>query len=115
MANAISRYRGDNYPDIFNLTLKDKSITDISGYVFTMAVTAKKNPVNNADIAHTILGVVVNPTAFQVTFTPIGPQTMLTSGTYYYEIEMTDDAGITRTIDKGTYKYLDSAINSETV
>lgn len=102
----ITFYRGDSYP--ITLTIRDKDTSDpvdITGYSFRMTVNTEKDPTSIATQLFTVDGVLdADPTTGRVSFTPSDTDTDHPSGTYYYDIEMTDTGGNVRTIAKYKFK-----------
>ena len=102
----ITFYRGDSFP--LTLTIKDKNSgnpIDLTGYSFRVTVNVEKDPIDTTNQLFEVVGSLdPDPTTGRVSFTPTQSDTNQKSGTYYYDIEMTDDAGNVRTIAKHKFK-----------
>lgn len=102
----IERYRGDSYADEFRITHKeDDSAVDLTGYSFLLTVDTRKTPTDNTTQVYQLTGVVDSPTSGVVKFSPSSAQADLV-GYYYYDVQMTDPWGSSRTLVSGKYVYI---------
>lgn len=104
----IEWYRGDSYP--LELTVKDantKEVIDITGYSFILTIDTLKEPPDNTTKVFSVNGVLnVDPTTGKVSFTPTALNTAIDTGSYYYDVQMTDASIHIRTIAKNKWKIL---------
>lgn len=101
----ITRKRGDTYADeIIVRSKKTQQAIDITGYTFLMTLDPEKAPTSNANNIYQLSGVIVDAPNGRVEFVPSALQADRV-GAYYYDIQMVDGAGRTRTIVVGRYKY----------
>ncbi len=99
-------YRGDSFP--ITLTVKTKTVDDvpgvpidITGYTFLMTVNSVKDPTTIEHQMFQVNGVLdADPTTGKVVFTPTTGQTDIPPAKYYYDVQMTDNAGHVRTVAK---------------
>ena len=102
----ITWYRGDSYPIL--LTLKSDTVAiNLTGYAFILTVDSIQNPPDDKTKKFSVVGVVdpdqtVNTGKF--TLKPTTTDTNIDSGTYYYDLQMTDPSGNIRTIAKDKWK-----------
>ena len=103
--NAITRLRGDTYPDVFKLwNRKTRLPLPIVGWTFTLTVDPLENPVDATGNLFSITGVIVSEAGGEVGFAPDVTQAD-NLGTYYYDVQGTDPLGAVRTIAKDTYTF----------
>ena len=99
----IERYKGDTFPIVFNIKEPVKCqepavATNITGWAFTLSVSAKHNPTEAGDVLDSIGGVITDAANGAVEFTP---GTVLEPGQYFYDIRSTNDQGHIRTQGEG--------------
>lgn len=94
---AITRFRGDTDPFVFNLT-KDGSPVNLTGSTFKLSVSTQQSP-ETPSYTFQIDGVVSSPCPGRVTFTPTLPDVDIV-GSFYYDIQMTTGT-IVKTIVTG--------------
>lgn len=105
MAEAITVYRGDNWPLV--ITVKNKTTgaaINVTGFQFMLTVDRKENPttVPSPTKVFEVAGVVTNGAAGQVTFTPSSVN-HASVGNFFYDIQMTNTQNNVKTIAKGNY------------
>lgn len=99
----IIRKRGDTYPDEISVALNG-STADLTGCSLKLTLNREKYPVNTDNQVYQIDGIIDAPLTGVVKFAP----TLLQSdqvGSFYYDIQLTDQLGIIRTIKSGIYEY----------
>lgn len=99
----ITRKRGDTYPDEISVALNGAT-ADLTGCSLKLTLNREKYPVNTDNQVYQIDGVIDAPLTGVVKFAP----TLLQSdqvGSFYYDIQLTDQLGIIRTIKSGIYEY----------
>lgn len=101
----ILRARGDTYANIVVVTDAVGAAVDITGYSFLMTIDPSKAPVDNTNNLFQLTGIITDAPNGRVEFEPTAIQTDLV-GSYFYDIQMTDDAGRIRTIATGKYKFV---------
>lgn len=99
---AITRFRGDTAPDTGAATL-DGVALDVTGCSFILTVDPAKAPTSAATNLFSLPGTLVNSATGEIKFPITETQSDQTPGTYYYDIQMTDSAGLTRTIALDKY------------
>lgn len=102
----ISRYRGDTAADEFTILDENQLPVNITSFSFVLSVNTLKNPPDGTTELYRITGTILDGPNGVVEFTPSSLQANQTPGKYFYDVQMTDAGGRIRTIDKGTYKYL---------
>lgn len=102
----ITRYRGDTASDIINVTDANGDAIDVTGYTFYLTVNTERNPTDDSNQLFQITGTIVGSPINTVFFTPSSVQADQTPGRYYYDIQMEDSSGRIKTLQKGTYKFL---------
>ena len=102
----ISTFRGDTDP--FNVVfVDDDGVTrlNVTGYTFSMSISATENPTTPAVGDFTITGTITDATNGEVEFSPlIGDVDIL--GDWFYDIQWTDANSKIRTISKGGIRYV---------
>lgn len=101
----ITRYRGDTYADKFNITNSDGTPMDITGFAFKMTLNTKQYPVSTSTQTYQLVGSITDAVNGVVEFAPSAGEAGQI-GKFYYDVQMTDDLGIIKTIQTGTYTYL---------
>lgn len=99
----IVRKRGDTYAEQLTVTDTSGAAMNIAGYTFVLTVDPNKYPTSAATNLFSIAGTIITPAAGTVEFVPTLANADQTPGRYYYDIQMTDDAGRIRTIDSGDW------------
>lgn len=97
----IVRKRGDTYP-IEITVLADGVALDVTDATFLLTVDPSKSPVDNTSNLFQLVGVITDPVAGKVLFTPSDPQADHV-GKFYYDIQMIDSSTAKRTIAEGKY------------
>ena len=103
--------RGDNDPKGFTIKDSAGAAIDVTAFSFTMTVNDAKNPepVGPPIVGveqFTIVGVIVNGPAGQISFSPLTSETDIPAGTYFYDIEQTDASSKIKTLVKGKLKII---------
>ena len=108
MATAdITRYRGDTAPDQFIMKNSAGAVVDItSGYSFVFSLNKEENPTNTVNQVYTLAGVVTNGPAGTFEFRPTVPNANQPVALYYFDVQVTDPLGYVKTIDKGSYRFV---------
>lgn len=100
------RKRGDTYADEIAVFSKTTGAAiDITGYSFVLTVDPSQTPTTADDNLYAINGSITKATGGLVEFAPSAIQADQQPGAYFYDIQMTDDAGRIRTIQAGRYTY----------
>jgi hypothetical protein len=99
----ICRKRGDTYP--FTCTIKDGdgNAIDITLYSFLLTVDPNPDPADALENLFQLVGTILDGPNGIVSFEPSALQADQTPDTYYYDIQMTDDAAKIRTILRGQF------------
>lgn len=99
---AIYRKRGDTKP--FRFTIKDDNGVDqpLSGYSFLLSVNAEKYPADTSQQAFSITA--TNDADGNFSFAPSVSNVNIV-GTYYYDVQMTTQAGLIYTLYEGKMKF----------
>jgi hypothetical protein len=99
----ITRVRGDTFP--FSFVIKDSSgtVVDISGFSYKLSVDPSDEPSDETGQLFQVVGVVPTGTDGVVTFTLSADNADQTPGTYYFDLEQTDDNSKIRTVAKGEW------------
>lgn len=93
-------YRGDSYPITFTLLDATTGLPlDLTGYAFVLTAGARENPDDDSTKLFSVAGAVADPESGQVSFTPLAEDTA-TAGSYFYDVQMTNDDGYVRTVVK---------------
>lgn len=95
---AITRKRGDTYGETITITDSSGVAINITGYTFVLTVDPEMAPTSAANNLFSITGTILSAVAGTVEFAPSALQANQTPKTYYYDIQMTDASGRTRTI-----------------
>jgi len=101
----IERYRGDTRPD--ECTVFDKVTgqpVNIDGCTFLMTLDQKRNPVGDTTRLYQVVGQIVDAAVGRVNFSPTAEQANRV-GTVYFDIQMTDPAGVVSTLDLDPYVF----------
>jgi len=100
--SAISFYRGDSYPIVFNIKENGVALS-LTDYTFVLTVNAKKDPGPDDDPVFSVVGI-NGVTVGQVSFVPTTANTNVAPGKYFYDVEMTNTvSGHVKTIEKNTF------------
>lgn len=106
---AIKRRRGNTRKDRMTVISEATGLAvDITGCSFVMYVTTDRAPssrVLGENLLYQVAGVIEAPLAGTITFTPTEEQATQDDGSYFYEVVMTDTAGLTETIALDKYAY----------
>jgi len=94
--HTIERYRGDTYANIFQIKDSNGDPIDITNYTFKMTVNTERYPQSESTQLYQIVGVLVSPLSGTVKFAPNATQADQDPGTYYFDVQMTDDQGLSR-------------------
>lgn len=105
MDTNISRYRGDTYSDKFTITNTDGSPMDITGFSFKMTLNSNPYPTDNSTQLYQLIGSITDAVNGVVEFSPTALQAN-NVGKFRYDVQMTDDLGVIKTIQLGCYTYL---------
>jgi hypothetical protein len=76
---------------------------DVTGWSFKMTVDPDSAPSDNTTKLFDVNAVLVAPVTGDITFQPTAINLALAPDTYFYDIEMTTTAPMTRTILKGQF------------
>lgn len=101
---AITMYRGDGYPIILALTDKTTGAAiDLTGCSLIMTVSTLEFPPDNSTKLFDVVGVLdANPATGKVSFTP-NPSDVAVTGSYFYDVQLTNNSGHIRTVVKSTF------------
>lgn len=98
----ITRYRGDTWGPEFAIQ-QSGAAYDITDHSFKLSVNPSRTPADATAQEFQVTGSIVDATGGIVKF-PLGSsEAALDPGTYYYDVQETDDAGAVRTIIVGTW------------
>lgn len=97
------RKRGDTYPDELTVSVNG-ALADLTGCSLKMTLNTLKRPVDITTQVYQLDGVVDSPTTGVVKFAPTLSQSDQV-GSFFYDIQLTDQLGIVRTIKEGIYEY----------
>ena len=101
----LTRKRGDSFADEMEVISRTtQAPMDITGYSFVLTVDPSSNPTSNTDNLFALTGLITDPVAGLVEFAPSTAQSDVV-GSFYYDIQMTDDVGKVRTIQTGRYVF----------
>lgn len=99
----IERKRGDTWADEFVIkNKKTKAPINLAGYSFVLTVDPNKEPPDATTNLYSVTGVILDAAAGRVEFPPL-PADVDRTGTFYYDVQMTDGAGRKRTVISGKY------------
>ena len=101
----IERYRKNTAPDAFQLKVSGAGV-NINGYGFLMTISKEKDPTDTGEQLYQLIGTIDSISEGKFSFAPSPVQADQELGDYFWDIEVTDSAGKTRTLEKGKYKYL---------
>ena len=103
---AITRRRGDTYADEILVKSKTTGLPiNIAGYSFKMTLDPSKTPVDETNNLYSLTGTIIGATTDgRVEFAPTAMQADQL-GAFYYDVQMTDGAGRTRTVALDKYTY----------
>ena len=102
----ITRKRGDTYANEWQVTSETTgAVIDISDYTFLLTVDPSKTPADDTTNLFQIVGVITDGENGLVEFAP-SPEQADNIGSFFYDLQMTDDSDRVRTIDAGKYKFL---------
>lgn len=103
---AITRKRGDTYPDRINVTDSNGNPVDITGWTFTLTLNRVKAPVDITSQVVQIAGTIIAPaTNGVVEFAWSDLNADQSPATYYYDIQIIDGASKRRTPILSTYTF----------
>jgi hypothetical protein len=101
------RRRGDTKPHRVVISLKSTGLpTDITGYSFLWVVKPTKDPIDtdNTEALLVMTGTIVDAANGVVDFAPDDVAAAdITPGKYYFDMQVTDNAGVIGTEMKGKY------------
>lgn len=101
----ITRPRGDTAADLITVQNSAGVAIDISGFTFVLTVNSLENPPDSTTEIYSIAGVILVALSGTVEFVPLTANANQLPAIYFYDIQMTDDVGRIKTIDKGKYTY----------
>lgn len=102
----ITRKRGDTYSQKFIIKSKTTGLViDITGYSFLLTVDPEKYPVSNANNLFQIIGTITDAAAGEMEY-PFTTSEADNLGKYFFDAQLTDDAGKIRTFDAGKFKFI---------
>jgi hypothetical protein len=101
----ITRPRGDTAADLITVQNSAGVAVNIAGFSFALTVNTLENPPDNTTELYAVVGTILVEAAGTVEFVPSGVQADQLPAEYYYDIQMTDDVGRIKTIEKGKYTY----------
>jgi hypothetical protein len=100
--NTINRARGDTYP-IEHTCRDDNGVAiDLAGSAVLLTVSSEHRPSDTTAQVFQMVATIANAAAGEVTFTPTATQAA-NVGRYYHDIQVTDSAGVVRTVAHGGY------------
>jgi len=103
--HSIERYRGDTYANIFQIKDSNGDPIDITNYTFKMTVNTERYPQDETTQLYQVVGVLVSPLSGTVKFAPNSTQADQDPGTYYFDVQMTDDQGAIQTVAVGKLRF----------
>lgn len=92
----IERKRGDTFPLAFSATDRYSNAIDITGYSFLFSVSISQAPTGATYVVQ-LTGVITDAANGKFEFQPSAPEMDITPGLYYYDIQITDALGKTKT------------------
>ncbi len=102
----ITRFRGDTSSDEFSIYNNTTGApANLTGSSLVLTINSVLNPTDASQQLFQMTGNVSDPTTGVVDFTP----TLLQAnnlGTYYFDIQLTDNAGVIRTLVKDVYEFV---------
>lgn len=99
----INRKRGDTRPDECTvIDIETGRPVPINGCSFVMTVDTRRAPTDSSTRQYQVIGQIVDGDAGRFNFTP-APAQVDRVGTFYYDIQMTDSAGLVWTLDLDAY------------
>ena len=101
----IERYRGNTASDTFQLKVKGVAI-NINGYGFLMTISKEKDPTDTGEQLYQLIGTIDSISEGKFSFAPSPVQADQELGDYFWDIEVTDSTGKTKTLEKGEYIFL---------
>lgn len=107
----ITRYRADTYPIRVTLRDSDGKLLNLSGSSFLFTVNSEAAPSDASSQIFQSIGSIVIPVTDGVVEFPVAGTT--DAGEYFFDIEMTDSSGKTRTVEKGAYVLLQDVTKSD--
>ena len=102
----ITRYRGDTSADEFSIYNNTTGApANLTGSSLVLTVNSVLNPTDVSQQLFQMVGVVADPPSGVVEFVPSTLQAN-NIGTYYFDIQLTDNAGVIRTLVKDVYEFV---------
>lgn len=95
--------RGDNPSFAFNLQNPNGTPIDITGFNYILTVDPSPAPPDNTNNLFFLVGAVTAPTQGEVTFQATNVQMDQPPGTYFYDVQETNDVAAVRTVIKGQF------------
>lgn len=92
--------RGDSDAKGFVVQDSDGDAVDITGFSFKLTVNSDRDPDDQTNEQFSVMGVIGDPAAGEVSFAPSTIDTDIEPGLYYYDIEQTDGSGRIKTLIK---------------
>lgn len=96
----ITRVRGDTYAETLTVTSTDVGFTLVGGAA-VLTVSELADPPDDTTELFAIAGSILDAT--RVRFTPSAPQAATGPGVYYYDVQVTDVAGVVVTVARGRW------------
>ena len=101
----ITRTRGDTYADQFLITDKNTQLpVNLSGCTFKLTLSESSTPDADTAPIYQLAGVIHDPTLGMVEFAPTPTQADQV-GSFFYDVQMTDEDGAIRTLVLNSYVY----------
>ena len=99
----IQRHRGDTTPIEVTITDSAGAAVPITGYAFTLSVSATSSAPETADYLFQSTGSITDAIAGTVEF-PISAADADNVGSYWYDVEMVDASAKVKTIADGVFQ-----------
>jgi hypothetical protein len=100
----IKRYRGDTGADRVLISVNGE-VADLTGSTVVMTLSTQNNPIDSSTQVYQLTGTWDDPTSGIVEFSPSTIQAD-NVGYFYYDIQLTNQAGVVFTVDKGSYQFI---------
>jgi hypothetical protein len=106
----LERKRGDTFPYKVKLVDEDYKDYNITNCTFQMSIHTERDPVDTSTQVALVNGVIVDTKPAIVGFPFNSTQADQTPGTYYYDIQMTDEYGYTLTFQDGAIVFVQDKV-----